>query len=102
MVGAAGSTDVFWMGDFYLEAYPAYQAAMAGDWSAFLDRLPGYSGFTVMVGTPSALLTGTAGGMETMAYRLSARPRACSRSPRWASRSRDRSAPPGTARGPSS
>ena len=74
VVGAAGSTDVFWMGDFYLEAYPAYQAVMAGDWSAFLDKLPGYSGFTVMVGTPSALLTGAAGGMETMAYRLSAAP----------------------------
>ena len=47
---------------------------MAGDWSAFLDKLPGYSGFTVLVGTPSALLTGAAGGIETMAYRLSAAP----------------------------
>ena len=38
-VGAAGSVDVFWMGDFYLEAYPAYQAVMAGDWSTFVDKL---------------------------------------------------------------
>ena len=74
VVGAAGSHDVFWMGDFYLEAYPAYQAVMAGDWSTFLDKLPGYSGFTVLVGAPSALITGAAGGIETMAYRLSAAP----------------------------
>ncbi len=73
-MGAAGSHDVFWMGDFYLEAYPAYQAVMAGDWSTFLDKLPGYSGFTVLVGAPSALITGAAGGIETMAYRLSAAP----------------------------
>ena len=70
----AGSRDVFWKGDFYLEAYPAYEALMAGDVGLFLDRLPGYSGFTVAVGAPAALLTGALGGIETMVYRLTAAP----------------------------
>src|SRR5687768_2862073 len=73
-VGLYGSRDVFWTGDFYLEAYPAYERLMAGDVAGFLDLLPGYSGFTVTVGAPAALLTGATGGMETMAYRLSAAP----------------------------
>ena len=43
----AGSRDVFWMGDFYLEVYPAYERLMDGNVQGFLDHLPGYSGFTV-------------------------------------------------------
>ena len=74
IVGYGGSRDVYWTGDFYLEAYPAYQALMAGDVNRFVDLLPGYSGFTVGVGAPAALLTGAFGGIETMAYRLSAAP----------------------------
>jgi hypothetical protein len=74
LIGFATSRDVFWTGDFYLEAYPAYEALMAGDVGLFFDRLPGYSGFTVTVGGPAALLTGAFGGAETMAYRLSAVP----------------------------
>ena len=74
VVGFAGSRDVFWTGDFYLEAFPAYKALMAGDTAGFFAQLPGYSGFTVSVGAPAALLTGALGGAETMAYRLSAAP----------------------------
>ncbi len=70
----AGSRDVFWMGDFYLEVYPAYQAMMAGHTSAFFDLLPGYSGFVVVVGAPAALLTGALGGIETMVFRFTAVP----------------------------
>ena len=47
---------------------------MAGDTAGFMARLPGYSGFTVSVGAPAALLTGALGGAETMAYRLSSAP----------------------------
>ncbi len=74
LIGFATSRDVFWTGDFYLEAYPAYEALMTGDVGLFFDRLPGYSGFTVTVGGPAALLTGAFGAAETMAYRLSAAP----------------------------
>jgi hypothetical protein len=69
-----GSRDVFWMGDFYDEVYPGYEALMNGDSGRFLDLLPGYSGFTVVVGGPAALLTGLLGGVETMVYRLTAAP----------------------------
>jgi hypothetical protein len=74
VAGLAASRDVFWTGDFYLEAYPAYEALMGGDPGRFIDLLPGYSGFTVTVGGPAALLTGALGGAETMAYRFSAVP----------------------------
>jgi hypothetical protein len=70
----AGSRDVFWTGDFYLEVYPAYEALMEGDAGLFIDRLPGYSGFVTVVGAPAALLTGALGGMETMVFRLTAVP----------------------------
>ena len=70
----AGSQDVFWTGDFYAEAYPAYDRLMGGDVGGFLDHLPGYSGFTVSVGGPAALLTGALGGAETMVFRLTAAP----------------------------
>lgn len=70
----AGSRDVFWTGDFYLEVYPAYEALMAGDGGRFLDLLPGYSGFVTVVGAPAALLTGALGGVETMVFRLTAVP----------------------------
>ena len=69
-----GSRDVFWTGDFYLETYPAYEALMAGDPGLFFERLPGYSGFVVLVGAPAALLTGALGGIEKMVYRLTAVP----------------------------
>ena len=70
----AGSLDVYWTGDFYLEVYPAYQALMGGDVGRFVELLPGYSGFTVAVGAPSALLTSAFGGAETMVYRFTAIP----------------------------
>ena len=70
----AGSTDVFWTGDFYLEVYPAYDALMGGDTQGFFEKLPGYSGFTVLVGAPAALLTGALGGIETMVFRFTAVP----------------------------
>jgi hypothetical protein len=70
----AGSRDVFWSGDFYLEVYPAYEALMGGDLGLFLERLPGYSGFVVVVGAPAALLTDLLGGAETMVFRLTAAP----------------------------
>lgn len=70
----AGSREVFWTGDFYLEVYPAYLALMHGDVARFFDLLPGYSGFATIVGAPAALLTGLLGGAETMVYRLTAVP----------------------------
>jgi hypothetical protein len=70
----AGSRDVFWSGDFYLEAFPAYKFLMAGDFHGYLQHLPGYSGFVIAVGGPSALLTGLLGGQETMVFRLCALP----------------------------
>ena len=70
----AASRDVFWTSDFMDEAYPPYHALMRGDVGTFFDRLPGYSGFTVVVGAPVALLTSLLGGAETMAFRLSALP----------------------------
>jgi hypothetical protein len=70
----AGSRDVFWTGDFYLEVYPAYERLMGGDVEGFLDRLPGYSGFAVLVGAPASLVTGALGGVETTVYRLTAVP----------------------------
>lgn len=74
VVGLAGSLDVFWAGDFYLEAYPSYTALMSGDAGGFLERLPGYSGFVVVFGAPAALLSGAIGGEETMVFRLTAVP----------------------------
>src|SRR5829696_2469094 len=74
IVGLAGSRDVFWMGDFHLEAYPAYEALMGGDAAGFLEKLPGYSGFTVAIGGPVALLAGALDGSETVVYRLIALP----------------------------
>jgi hypothetical protein len=70
----AGSRDVFWTGDFYLEVYPAYIVLMHGDVGRFFDLLPGYSGFVTVVGAPAALLTGVLHGHETMVYRLTAIP----------------------------
>jgi hypothetical protein len=70
----AGSRDVYWTGDFYPEAFPSYERLMDGDVAGFLDHLPGYSGFTVLVGGPAALLTGALGGVETMVFRFTAAP----------------------------
>lgn len=69
-----GSRDVYWNGDFYPEAYPAYEALMRGDAGRFLELLPGYSGFVTLVGAPAALLTSALGGAETMVFRLTAAP----------------------------
>jgi hypothetical protein len=70
----AGSRDVFWTGDFYLEVYPAYERLMGGDAGGFFAHLPGYSGFAVLVGGPASLATGALGGVETMVFRLTAAP----------------------------
>jgi hypothetical protein len=70
----AGSRDVYWNGDFVLEAFPAYKLLMAGDVHGYLQALPGYSGFALAIGGPAALLTGLLGGEETMAFRLCALP----------------------------
>jgi hypothetical protein len=70
----AGSRDVLWTGDFYPEVYPAYERLIGGDVGGFFDLLPGYSGFTVLVGAPSALLAGALGGAETAVFRLTAAP----------------------------
>ena len=69
-----GSRDVYWTGDFFHEALPAYDALWRGDVGAFFDLLPGYSGFVVLIGAPSALLTDALGGIETMVFRLTALP----------------------------
>jgi hypothetical protein len=70
----AGSRDVYWHGDFYLEVYPAYLALQHGFVDRFFDLLPGYSGFAVVVGAPLALVAGGLDGMETMTYRFTAVP----------------------------
>jgi hypothetical protein len=70
----AGSRNVFWSGDFAIEAFPAYKLLMAGDVHGYLRHLPGYSGFALVVGAPAALLTGLLGGEETTALRLCAIP----------------------------
>jgi hypothetical protein len=74
LVLLAGSRDVFWSGDFVVEAWPAYKLLVAGDFHGYLHLLPGYSGFALTVGAPASLLTGLLGGSETMAFRLSAIP----------------------------
>ena len=74
LIGFAGSRNVYWQGDFWVELYQPMFAAMHGDWGRFYALLPGYSGFAVIVGAPAAVITGGLGGMETMAYRLVAAP----------------------------
>jgi hypothetical protein len=66
--------DVFWTGDFMDEAWPAYLALQEGDLGLFLRELPGYSGFTLLVGGPLAYLAGLLGGEETAALRAVALP----------------------------
>jgi hypothetical protein len=66
----AGSQDVGWS-DFDAEAWPAYRLLMAGDVHGFLQHLPGYSGFVLLVGGPIAAL---AHGSETTIFRLTAIP----------------------------
>jgi hypothetical protein len=70
----AGSHDVYWNGDFYLEAFPAYKLLMAGDVHGYLQHLPGYSGFALAIGGPAAAITGLLGGHETMVFRICALP----------------------------
>jgi hypothetical protein len=74
LIGFAGSRDVFWMGDFYLEVYPAYLALILHHGDLFFGLLPSYSGFATVVGAPAALLTRVLGGHETMVFRLTAIP----------------------------
>jgi hypothetical protein len=74
LIGFAGSREVYWSGDFYLEVFPAYHSLMAGHADAFFAHLPGYSGFTLLIGGPAALLTGALGGHETMVFRFTAAP----------------------------
>jgi len=74
VVCVTGSQDVFWSGDFYVEAFPAYKLLMAGDVHGYLQHLPGYTGFALAVGAPASLLTELLGGAETMAFRLTALP----------------------------
>jgi len=69
-----GSADVFWAGDFIDEAYPAYIGLQREGWDTFLDRLPGYSGFTILIGAPSALVAESQGWLDTGMYRLTALP----------------------------
>jgi hypothetical protein len=70
----AGTRDVFWNGDFMVEAWPAYKLLIAGDVHGYLTHLPGYTGFVLTVGGPAAFFGGLIGGHETAAYRLSALP----------------------------
>jgi hypothetical protein len=70
----AGTRDVFWNGDFMVEAWPAYKLLMAGDVHGYLAHLPGYTGFVLTIGGPAAFLAGLIGGHETAAYRLSVLP----------------------------
>ena len=71
----AGSRDVFWTGDFYLEVYPAYERLMAGD----VRRLPRPAARLQRLHRagrrrPRRSLTGALGGIETMVFRLTAAP----------------------------
>ncbi len=69
-----GSADVFWTGDFIDEAYPAYVGFQREGWDVFLERMPGYSGFVILIGAPSALLAEAQGWLETGLFRLTALP----------------------------
>ena len=73
--GDAGSRDVFWGGDFYVEVYhPAYLPLIARRAGAFFSHLPGYAAFSVLVGAPAALLAGALRRDETLVLRLTALP----------------------------
>jgi len=74
LVLLAATADVFWIGDFWTESWPAYAALQAGDLEAFRAKLPGYGTFAVAVGGPAALLTGLLDGEETATLRLVALP----------------------------
>jgi len=69
----ASSTQVFWRGDFFDEAWQAYQPLQRGDLDGFWHHLPGYSAFVVLIGAPLALLAEPLGA-ETAALRLTALP----------------------------
>ena len=51
-----GSQDPYWNGDFIDEAWPAYVALDHDGLSGLLAATPGYSGFILLVGAPSAFL----------------------------------------------
>ncbi len=70
----AGSRDVFWTGDFYAEAWPAYVKLQREGWDAFRAHLPGYSGFVILVGAPAALLGEALGWLDTAVFRATALP----------------------------
>jgi hypothetical protein len=65
----AGSQAVAWS-DFDAEAWAAYKLLIAGDVHGYLQHLPGYSGFALIVGGPASLI----GGGETAVFRLTALP----------------------------
>jgi len=70
----AGSADVFWNGDFIDEAWPAYVGLQREGWDAFLERLPGYSGFVILIGAPVALLGEALRWHDTEIFRATALP----------------------------
>ena len=69
-----GGGDPYWSGDFYTEAWPAYEHLLAGDLAGFAARLPGYAGFVTLFGAPSALLAAAAGLGGDATFRLCAVP----------------------------
>ncbi len=70
----AGSRDIFWNGDFIDEAGPAYVGLQRAGWATVMGRLPGYSGFIIVVGAPAALLGEALGWLDTAIFRLTALP----------------------------
>lgn len=76
-----GSRDPYWNGDWFIEAWPRYQALVTGGFGDFLTHAPTYSGFLTLVGAPATLLVehtvgGVAGPGPSLAlvFRLTAVP----------------------------
>lgn len=68
-----GSRDPYWNGDFISEAWPAYVALKRDGLSGLLAAMPGYSGFILLVGAPSALLVDVIwGGVDPAARSIGA------------------------------
>ena len=68
-----GSRDPFWNGDFINEAWPAYVALNHDGLGGLLAATPGYSGFIMLVGAPSALLADLIwGGVDPAARSIGA------------------------------
>jgi hypothetical protein len=60
--------------DFHVEGWRAYAPLLAGDLRAFWSAVPGYAGFAVLVGAPSALLADALSLGESGAFVLTALP----------------------------